>query len=232
MASEPISSKHIQLHATDGHTFEAYVARTQKIPEAAVVIIQEIFGVTAHIRSVVDDYASEGFLAVAPALFDRVEPNVELTYDPEGQQRGAQMRQQIGTDKALLDVDAAIEYCAREVAPTAVGVVGYCWGGALAWLSATRLKANAAVGYYPSRIGDYAKEIPQAPVMFHFGQHDKHIGPDQIEAVSSGHPEVAIYTYDADHAFNRDVSPAYNPDAASLAKARTIDFLKAKLLTH
>jgi carboxymethylenebutenolidase len=232
MASEPISSKHIQLHATDGHTFEAYVARTQKIPEAAVVIIQEIFGVNAHIRSVVDEYASEGFLAIAPALFDRVEPNIELSYDPEGQQRGVQLRQQVGIDKPLLDLDAAIEYCAREVAPTAVGVVGYCWGGTLAWLSATRLKANAAVGYYAGRIGDYAKEIPHAPVMFHFGQRDKHIGPDQIEAVRSGHPEVQIYMYDADHAFNRDVGTAYNPDAASLAKARTIDFLKAKLLTH
>jgi carboxymethylenebutenolidase len=232
MASEPISSRHIQLTASDSHTFDAYVARTEKIPEAAVVIVQEIFGVNAHIRSIVDDYASEGFLAVAPALFDRVEPGLELTYDAEGQQRGVQLRQQIGTDKPLLDIEAAIEYAAREVAPTAFGVVGYCWGGTLAWLSATRLKANAAVGYYAGRIGDYAKEIPHCPVMFHFGERDKHIGPDQIEAVRSGHPEVAIYTYDADHGFNRDVGSAYNPDAASLAKARTIEFLRSKLLTH
>jgi carboxymethylenebutenolidase len=88
MASEPISSQHIQLAASDGHTFDAYVAQTTKMPEAAIVIVQEIFGVNAHIRSVVDDYASEGFLAIAPALFDRVEPGVELNYDPQGQQRG------------------------------------------------------------------------------------------------------------------------------------------------
>ena len=232
MASEPITSQNIQLQASDGHTFSAYTARTEKLPEAAVVIIQEIFGVTAHIRSVVDDYASQGFLAIAPALFDRVEPNLELGYDAGGRQRGRELVQQLGMDTPLLDIAAAIEYAAREVAPTAVGVVGFCWGGTLAWLSATRLKANAAVGYYAPRIGDFAKEIPQAPVMFHFGQLDKGIGPEQIQAVRSGHPEVAVHLYDADHGFNRDVGQTYDPDAASLAKARTIDFLKAKLLTH
>ena len=232
MASEPISSKRIQLTASDSHTFDAYVARTQKIPEAAVVIIQEIFGVNAHIRSVVDDYASEGFLAIAPAIFDRAERGLELAYDEQGRQRGRELSRQIGMDAPLLDIAAAIEYAAREVAPTAVGVLGFCWGGTLAWLSATRLKANAVVGYYAGGIGNFAREIPQAPVMLHFGERDKHIGADQIEAVRSGHPEVAIYTYDADHGFNRDVGEAYNPDAASLAKARTIEFFRSKLLTH
>ena len=232
MASEPISSQHIQLSASDGHTFDAYVSRTRKVPEASVVIVQEIFGINAHIRSIVDDYASEGFLAIAPALFDRAERGLELPYDPQGQQRGRELSQRLGMDTPLLDIAAAIEYAAREVAPTAVGVLGFCWGGTLAWLSATRLKANAVVGYYAVGIGKFAKEIPQAPVMLHFGERDKHIGSDQIEAVRSGHPEVAIYTYDADHGFNRDVGQAYNPDAASLAKARTVEFFRSKLLTH
>jgi carboxymethylenebutenolidase len=232
MASEPISSQHIQLTASDGHTFDAYVAQTTKMPEAAIVVVQEIFGVNAHIRSVVDDYASEGFLAIAPALFDRVEPGIELNYDPQGQQRGIGLMQQVGMDKPLLDIAAAIEYSARVVAPTAVGVLGYCWGGTLAWLSATRLKTIAAVGYYAGGIGRYAAETPQAPVMLHFGEKDHGIGQDQINAVRSGHPEVAIYMYDANHAFNRDVGANYNPEAASLAKARTLEFLRSKLLTH
>lgn len=232
MASEPITSHHVTLRTSDSHPFDAYVSRTTKSPEAAVVIIQEIFGVNAHIRAVADQYASEGFLAIAPALFDRVETGIELAYDADGRQRGRELAQQIGMDKPLLDIEAAIEYGAREVAPTAVGVVGFCWGGTLAWLAATRLKPIAAVGYYAGGIGNYAKETPRCPVMFHFGERDKHIGADQVEAVRSGHPEVAVYTYDADHGFNRDVGDTYSPDAATLAYARTVDFLKSKLLTH
>ena len=232
MASEPISSKQIHLTSSDSHTFDAYVARTQKIPEAAIVVIQEIFGINAHIRSLVDDYASEGFLAIAPALFDRAQPKTELAYDAEGRQRGRELAQQVGMDAPLLDIAACIEYCAREVAPTAVGVLGYCWGGTLAWLSATRLKANAAVGYYAGGIGKFANETPQCPVIFHFGEQDKHIGRDQIDAVRSGHPEVAIYMYDADHGFNRDVGDTYNADAAATAKMRTLEFFRSKLLTH
>jgi carboxymethylenebutenolidase len=231
MASEPISSQLIKLTASDSHSFDAYVARTKELPKAAVVIVQEIFGVNAHIRSIVDDYASEGFLAIAPALFDRAQRNVELGYDEQGRQRGRELAQQVGMDAPLLDIATCIEYCAREVAPTAVGVVGFCWGGTLAWLAATRLKANAVVGYYAGGIGRYAKEMPQAPVIFHFGEKDKHIGSDQIDAVRSGHPEVAIYMYDADHGFNRDVGDTYDPEAAATAKMRTLDFLRSKLLT-
>lgn len=231
MASEPISSQRIQLTASDSHTFDAYVARTREMPKAAIVVVQEIFGLTPHIRSVVDDYASEGFLAIAPALFDRVQPNLELEYGMEGGKRGMEIAQQLGMDKPLLDIAACIEYCAREVAPTAVGVLGFCWGGTLAWLSATRLKTTAAVGYYAARIGQYASETPQCPVIFHFGEKDKNIGPDQIEAVRAGHPEVAIYMYDADHAFNRDAGHTYNPEAAATAKMRTLEFFRSKLLT-
>ncbi len=229
---ESISTSHVTLTASDSHTFDAYVARTKKTPEAAIVVIQEIFGVNHHIRSVVDDYASEGFFAIAPALFDRAERGIELKYDADGMARGRQLAQSLGVDKPLLDVAAAIEYASREVAPTAVGVVGFCWGGILAWLSATRLNPIAAVGYYGA-VGRYAQEMPNCPVTLHFGELDKHIGPDQWEAVRSKHPEVAIFTNpDADHGFNCSERASYNPDASLLARSRTLEFLRSKLLTH
>ena len=232
MPNEPISTSHITLRASDSHSFDAYLARTEKIPEAAIVIVQEIFGVNHHIRSVVDSYASEGFLAIAPALFDRAERGVELPYDSEGMARGRAIRQQVGTDGPLLDIAACIEYAARAVAPTAVGVVGFCWGGALAWLSATRLHPLAAVGYYGA-VGAYAAEIPQCSVMLHFAELDQHIKQDQWDAIRSRHPEAAVFTYpNADHGFNCNERTVYNPEAAALARARTLEFLRSKLLTH
>jgi carboxymethylenebutenolidase len=220
-------SEHTTLQASDGKALGAYVARPEGEPIAALVVIQEIFGVNAHIRSVADGYAMDGFLAVAPALFDRIEPNVELGYDGADAQKARSFIPRLDVDKALLDVAAAIDFC--KTAGKKVGVIGYCFGGTMAWLAACRLRVAAAVGYYGGRIAQYAAETPVAPVMLHFGSQDAHIPAEEIEKVRSAHPEVEIYLYDAGHGFNCDARASYNAAAAKEARTRSLAFLKKHL---
>jgi carboxymethylenebutenolidase len=220
----------ITLRAADGHELGAYVARPAGEPIAGLVVIQEIFGVNAHIRSVADGYAKDGFLAVAPAIFDRLERDLELSYDPADAQKAMSFIPRLDIDKAIVDMDAALDY-ARKASGKKAGVIGYCLGGTLAWLAATRLHPDAAVGYYAGRIGTYAAENPSAPVMLHFGRKDTHIPAPEVEMVHAAHPDVEIYWYDAGHAFNCDPRPSYNPEAARLARERSLGFLK-KFLVH
>jgi|SRR5580692_7330544 len=220
-------SEHITLQASDGQALGAYVARPEGEPIAALVVVQEIFGVNAHIRSVADGYAKDGFLAVAPALFDRIEPNVELGYEGADAQKARSFIPKLDVDKALLDVAAAIDYCTAT--GKKVGVIGYCFGGTMAWLAACRLRVVAAVGYYGGRIAQYAAETPAAPVMLHFGSQDAHIPAEEIEKVRSAHPEVEIYLYDAGHGFNCDARASYNAAAAQEARTRSLAFLKKNL---
>ena len=198
-------SKVVKLQASDGHELDAYVAEPDGKPWGGLVVIQEIFGVNQHIRSVADRFAQEGFYAVAPALFDRVQRNLELTDAGEDMQKGMAAAQKISIDDAVKDVDAALQYAAKETGKPA-GVVGYCYGGTLAWLSATRLAPAAAVGYYGGHIARFAAEKPRVPVMLHFGKHDNHIPQADVEKVHAAHPEVEIYWYDAGHAFNDDTA--------------------------
>ena len=191
-------------------------------------MVQEIFGVNQHMRSVADRFAQEGFYAVAPALFDRVERNVELSDDGDGMQKGMAMAQKINIDDAVKDVDAALQYAGKETGKPA-GVVGYCYGGTLAWLSATRLSPAAAVGYYGGHIARFAEEKPRVPVMLHFGKHDSHIPQADVEKVQAAHPEVEINWYDAGHAFNNDTRASYNAEAAKEAMARTLAFFNRHL---
>ena len=216
------------LHASDRHTLSAYVARPAGQPLAGLVIIQEIFGVNAHIRSVADGYAKDGFLAVAPALFDRIRPGIELGYEDADAQTAMNLMPKLDAEKAVIDVAAAIDYAAKETGKK-VGVVGYCWGGSIAWLAATRLHPDASVGYYGGQIGKYAAEKPICPVMLHFGRQDAHIPPAVAEAVHAANPCVEIYWYDAGHAFNCDARPSYNAAAAKEARERTLSFLKTHL---
>ena len=214
----------ITLRAADGHELGAYVARPTGEPIAGLVVIQEIFGVNAHIRSVADSYAEDGFLAVAPAIFDRVERNVDLSYDPADAQKAMSFIPRLDVDKAVIDIGAALDY-AKKATGKKAGVIGYCLGGTLAWLTATRLHPDAAVGYYGGRIGNYAGENPSAPMMLHFGRKDTHIPADEVEKVHAAHPEVEIHWYDAGHAFNCEPRPSYNADAARLARERSLGFL-------
>jgi carboxymethylenebutenolidase len=220
-------SERITLHASDGQALGAYVAHPAGEPTAALVVVQEIFGVNAHIRSVADGYARDGFLAVAPALFDRIEPNVELGYEGTDAQTARSFIPKLNIDMALADVAAAIDYCATT--GKKVGVIGYCFGGTIAWLAACRLPIAAAVGYYGGRIAQYAAETPTVPVMLHFGRQDAHIPAEEVEKVQSAHPEVQIYWYDAGHGFNCDARASYNPASAQEARARSLVFLKKHL---
>ena len=222
-------SERITLRAADGHALGAYVARPAGEPVAGLVVVQEIFGVNAHIRSVADGYANDGFLAVAPALFDRIERDVELGYEDADMQRAMSFIPRLDVDKAVVDIAAALDF-AKKTTGKRVGVIGYCFGGTLAWLAATRLHPDAAVGYYGGRIGNYASENPSAPVMLHFGRKDGHIPAEEVEKVHAAHPEVEIYWYDAGHAFNCEPRPSYNPEAARLARERSLAFLRKFLV--
>ena len=219
----------VKIKAVDEHVFSLYVAKPAAEPTAGLVVLQEAFGVNRHIRSVADGYAKDGFLAVSPALFDRLEPGVELGYEGADAQKGMGLLRQLDLTKALADVDAAIGFVTNETHKK-VGVIGYCFGGLLAWLSATRLHPDVAVGYYAGRIGDFAAETPKIPIQLHFGKLDTHIPVEQVEKVKAAHPEVEIYWYsDAGHGFNCDLRASYNPQAAELARNRALAFLKKNL---
>ena len=221
---------HLKLHASDGHTLAAYVARPVEPSPSAVVVIQEIFGVNRHIRSVVDDYANNGFTALAPALFDRSQPGIELNYNAGDSSRGMQIAMHIGFDRALLDVDAALTQAAQIPGIARVGVVGFCYGGTLAWLAATRLNFAAAVCYYGGQISRFAAERPRCPVMLHFGALDKHIPPSEIQKIEQSHPGLPLFVYaSAGHGFNCDQRPDFESHAASVARQRTLAFFRSHL---
>jgi carboxymethylenebutenolidase len=219
----------MRLKAADGHEFDAYVAEPAAPAKAGVVIIQEIFGVNGHIRSVADDYASQGYWAIAPALFDRVERNLQLGYGPEDRKKGMQAASQISLETALKDVEAALEHAAGKFGKKKVAVIGYCWGGTLAWLAATRLEPGAAVGYYGGQIAKHAAEKPRCPVMLHFGEKDAHIPISKIETIRRHHPDLPIFLYDAGHGFNCDQRESYEAQSAALARKRTLEFLQKHL---
>jgi len=221
-------SESATLRAADGHSFNAYVARPATEPIAALIVVQEIFGVNAHIRSVADGWARDGFLAVAPALFDRIQPGIDLGYDPAGMQTAMSLFPKFDVDKAIVDVAAVVDFAAGATGKK-VGVIGYCLGGTVAWLSATRLQPAAAVGYYGGRIGNYAAENPTCPVMLHFGSQDTHIPAAEVEKVHSAHPEVEIFWYDTGHAFNCEPRRSFNAVAAKEARQRSLDFLQKHL---
>lgn len=218
----------VTLRAADGHTFSVYVARPATEPIAALIVVQEIFGVNAHIRSVADGWAKDGFLAVAPALFDRIQPGIELGYEAADMQTAMSLVPKLDAEKSIIDVATAVDF-AVDATPKKVGVIGYCFGGTIAWLSATRLHPAAAVGYYGGHIGNCAGEKPTCPVMLHFGRQDAHIPATEVEKIHSAHPEVEIFWYDAGHAFNCEPRPSYNPAAAKEARQRSFEFLQKNL---
>jgi carboxymethylenebutenolidase len=214
-------SEHVRLTAADGHQLDAYVARPQGKPIAGLVVVQEIFGVNQHIRSVTDGYAKDGFLAVAPALFDRYERGVDIGYEGADLQKAMSFFPRLDIDAAVRDTAAALAYVHRETGKKC-GVIGYCFGGTVTWLAATRLNANAAVGYYGGQISRFADEQPKCPVMLHFGKKDQHIPKEEVDKIASAHPDVEIYWYDAGHGFNCDTRSSFDPESAKLARARSL----------
>jgi carboxymethylenebutenolidase len=222
-------STEIRLKAADGHELDAYQAESSGPAHGAIVLIQEIFGVNSHIRSVADDYAGQSFHVVAPALFDRVQRNLELSYNPTDTTQGMKAARQIGMDAALQDVAASISHARTEWPALKVGVLGYCYGGSLAWLAATRLDPAAAVCYYGGQIAANAAEAPRCPVMMHFGAKDPHIGPAEIEKIKAAQHDLPLFLYDAGHGFNCDQRKDYEPESARLARQRTLEFFSRHL---
>lgn len=212
----------IQLTAADGHVLDAYEAGPADAA-AGIVVIQEIFGVNAHIRDVTDRYGALGFRAIAPALFDRLERGVELGYTADTVPQGRAMRAAIDWDDTVRDVGAAVEYLSGN---GPVGVVGYCYGGSLAWLAASALPVAAAVGYYGGQIIQFLDRAPQAPVLLLFGEVDYMIPLSDVEEIAKSHPTVPVHVYPgADHGFNCDARDSYHPTAAAQALERTLAFL-------
>ena len=224
----------ISLTAADGVTLPAYVAEPEGKPRGAVVVLQEIFGVNAHIRSVADRFAAAGYLAVAPSTFHRVQPGVELGYTDADMSAGFELKTAVDAlpgAGVLPDIQAAIDHAAQ-ASGGKVGMVGFCWGGLLTWRAACTLTGlSAAIAYYGGGITG-AEEIarqPQCPVMAHFGDQDHWIPMEGIAAFTQAHPEVEVHVYAANHGFNCDQRGSYNEAAATLARARSLAFFADKL---
>jgi len=211
----------INLNTSGMQCIGAYLAKPAGASRGGIVVIQEIFGVNAHMRSVADGFAGLGYTAIAPAFFDHVESAVELDYGDEEFKRGRALVAQIGFDSAVEDVASAAESI-KSAGP--IGVVGYCWGGSVALLAATRL-ALPAVSYYGARNVAFLGEKLRAPVQFHFGERDTSIPSEAVQKHREAYPDMEVFTYAAGHAFNRDVDPRhYDAPSARLALERTMAF--------
>lgn len=218
---------HWQALPTSSGPLQAWREDPEGTPHGAVVVVQEIFGVTDHIRAVCAQLAAAGFVALAPAFFDRLEPGTVLPYGAEGTARGRELVARLGLEEALAVASEAAK--ALRGQGLAVGVVGFCWGGTVALLAATRL-GLPAVSYYGARNVQYLDEPARAPLMFHFGALDAHIPPEAIEAHRRKQPQAQVFVYpEADHAFNRAPDPPYQPEAAALAWRRTLAFFTEHL---
>ena len=208
-------------------TVQAWLAQPEADSRGGVVVVQEIFGVNSHIRDVCERLAAAGFTALAPAYLDLIEPDVDLPYDRTGSNRGVALVNKLGLDCAIdVTQEAAALLRAKGLN---VGVVGFCWGGTVAFLGNTRLNLPA-VSYYGARNLPFLDEPAGAPLMFHFGGRDLHIPPEAIAAHRLKQPQSGVFVYDgADHAFNRDPGPPFDPDAAALAWQRTLAFFTEHL---
>ena len=218
----------LTLSADDGHQLAAYRVTPAGTPRGGLVVVQEIFGVNSHIKNVSDRWAADGYVALAPALFDRVERDYQTGYTQADIDRGRATRGKLTIDQAVMDVRAAV----RELAKTGlkVGVVGYCFGGTIAWLAATRIDGvAAAVGYYGGGVADAAGEQPRCPTMLHFGETDASIPKEHWEKVRSLHPKLPVHVYPAGHGFNCDERGSYHAESAKLARERTIAFFRQHL---
>jgi carboxymethylenebutenolidase len=217
----------VELIASDGHELDAYVSKPSGKPCGLVVVVSEIFGVNDHIRAVADGYAADGYLAVAPALFDRVTRRYEAGYTQLEIAAGVAVMKEIDWDTALKDVAAAIAF---GNSAGKAGIVGYCWGGAVAWVAAARLSGlTCAVSYYGGSIPSLLAEKPQIPIMLHFGETDQSIPVEKAREVVTTVPEAESFFYPAGHGFNCDQRASYDQASAELARARTLAFFRKHL---
>lgn len=214
------------LMARDGHEFNAWLAAPTGPARGAVVICQEIFGVNHHIRGVADGYAAAGYVTIAPCLFDRIRRGIELGYSEKDTQEGRGYRLQIPQEKTLADLAASINVVKHA---GRVAVVGYCWGGTLAYLAACELPIACAVAYYGGQIKEHLTKSPRRPVIYHFGEKDPYIPPTDIEKIRAADPTGEFHLYPADHGFNCEERGSYAAASAELALTRTHAFLTAQM---
>jgi carboxymethylenebutenolidase len=218
----------VSLRAHDGHVLSAYESRPNNPPRGGLILLQEIFGITAHIRRVCDRFAAQGYHVVAPALFDRVRPEIELGYDKEDAATGRDLRSRIPWDQIFADVVAAKEHLN---AAGNIATIGYCWGGTISWRSAVHVDGIvAAVCYYATLIGPYVAEQPRCAVLMHFGESDpiatlEHAG--RLRAAQGARVEIQVYP--ASHGFDCDEITNFDQPSAALALRRSLDFLSAHI---
>ena len=218
----------LTLTAADGHSLGAYRADANGAARGGIVVLQEIFGVNAHIRAVCDGFAADGFTCIAPALYDRSsQKNCELGYEASDMAAGRKLREEFSWDDTVKDVAAAVAMLAGE--GLKVGSVGYCWGGTVSFLAGVRLDVSAAVVYYGGQILPYKDEKARCPMLMHFGEHDGGIPLSDVEQIKAAHPEALVHVYDAGHGFNCDRRASYDEASAKLARQRTIDFFNTRL---
>ena len=218
----------IELQAADGHKLAAYRAEPAGKPRGGVVVIQEIFGVNSHIKSVADGYAKDGYLAIAPARFDRAQRSYDTGYSQPEIQAGIAIMQKLDWKNTLLDVQAAAKEAAKG---GKVGIVGYCWGGTVSWVSAARATGLAcAAPYYGGGMPGFISEKPKVPTMCHFGELDQSPTLEQSKAIAKAHPEITAHFYPgAGHGFNCDQRGSYHAASAKLARERTLEFFRKHL---
>jgi carboxymethylenebutenolidase len=221
-------SEFTTIMARDGHEFRAWLAPPPGRPRGAIVVVQEVFGVNSHIRAVTDGYAKEGYVAIAPCLFDRIRRGIELGYSAAELQEGQGYVKQLKEEQTRADMAAAIavvKHAGR------VGVVGYCWGGTIAYLAACELPVACAVVYYGGSITKQLPKHPKCPVMYHFGELDKYIPASDIDKIRAADPKGQFFLYPADHGFNCDQRGSYDAASAALARERSVAFF-AKHVAH
>lgn len=217
---------HLQLRAADGHTFSSYLARPTGLARGGMVVVQEIFGVTGHIERVTDQFAAEGYLAIAPAVFDRQQRGVNLAYDEAGIAEGVGYMQRADFGQVMTDLQAAIDAVAH-AGP--VGMVGYCWGGLVTYLAGSRTSIAAGVAYYGGGIARFLEPVPRCPMQFHFGEQDSHIPMSDVAKIRAAFPQGDYHMYAAGHGFNCTDRASHDAAAAHLAFARTKEFFSKHL---
>jgi carboxymethylenebutenolidase len=221
-------SEFTTIMARDGHEFQAWLAAPPGKPRAAIVVVQEIFGVNSHIRKVTDGYAADGFVAIAPALFDRVRRSIQLGYSDGEMQEGRGYVKQLKRAEVIADLAAAIAVVRHA---GRVGVVGYCWGGTIAYVAACELPIACAVSYYGGSTTQELAKHPKCPVMYHFGELDKNIPASDIAKIRAADPKGEFFMYPAEHGFNCEQRGSYDAASAKLARERSRAFF-VKHLAH
>lgn len=215
----------IRLRADDGHELDAYLAEPKGEAKGGIVVVQEIFGVTGHIRRVVDQYAAQGYKTVAPAMFDRVQRNVELDY--KDIEKGRALMLELKWPGTLADVAAAVS-AVRDAGR--VAVVGYCWGGTVAHVAASELRLDAAVSYYGGGVAKLLDKMPRCKVMYHFGDQDHAIPMTDVERIRNTYPTAVVHVYaGAGHGFNCDERASFSPRDAQVAFERSLSFLDERV---